>query len=109
MNPIFASEGECRNFHVSHRRPEIMGQNAARNRERQWRVDFSMRLGCAGKAVYSWKVADPRNTRSRATCCRPAIHRLSASQNVAGLWLLYGYGVGHGGETVENRNFPDPA
>jgi hypothetical protein len=36
-----------------------MGQNAARNRERQWRVDFSMRPGCGGTAVYSWKLADP--------------------------------------------------
>jgi hypothetical protein len=44
-HPAFAFEGEFRKLHVSHRRPEIMGQNAARNRERQWRVDLSMRLG----------------------------------------------------------------
>jgi hypothetical protein len=91
MNPDFAFEGEIQKFHVFHRRPEIMGQNAARNHERQWRVEFSKRLGYGGKAVRSWKVADPLNTNSRTAWWRPASRRLSINQNVAGLWLLYGY------------------
>jgi hypothetical protein len=64
MNPALAFEGEIRKFHVFHRRPEIMGQNAARSHEHQRRVEL-MRFGYGGKAVRSWKVADPRNRNSR--------------------------------------------
>jgi hypothetical protein len=78
-----------------------MGQNAARNRERQWRAGLSMGLGYAGKALHSWKVADPRNTNSRTIYWHPASHRLSVNQNVAGLWLLYGYGCDYGAKPVK--------
>jgi hypothetical protein len=43
------------------------------------------------------------------TGCHPAIHRLTINQNVAGLWLLYGYGSGANLEMVENRDFSGAA
>ena len=56
--PAFAQTGEIRQ--QSHRRPEIMGQNAARDHEGQCRVDFPIRPGDQGKAVRSWKSPVPK-------------------------------------------------
>jgi hypothetical protein len=42
------------------------------------------------------------------TGCHPAIHRLTINQNVAGLWLLYGYGSGANWKWLKTGTFLVP-
>jgi hypothetical protein len=67
-----------------------MSQNAGRNLERQWRADLSKMLDDREKTEASWKVACSRILGAGRPPWHSAIQGLSDSQNVAGLWLLYG-------------------